>query len=363
MKIALLGDIAFFGNLSSINNLEIESYFADISTLLGSYDYVVGNLETPFSHKKKAYGSKSAYICADPIDVRLLNILHVKAVSLANNHMFDYGKEGYELTKKTLLNNRIDYFGSEGKQLYVDINDNKLAFSGFCCYSTNPLLAVTPGRYGVNELNPLYVERMIKKNHEDGFLNIVSVHAGLEHVNYPSLDTIRLARRWANVCPYVYYGHHPHVVQGIEYFRESLIAYSLGNFCFDDVKQLNSDETLVELSENNRSSFVLELSIENNRVLGYKVIPIYIGKNKLELVPHNGDNIVELYTNPIKELSPAEYINKRNTLLEAYFLSRKRKRDLKWYLKRMKYRYMRLLINAVWNRRKYNSLIVKYINN
>lgn len=67
MKIALLGDIALFGRMSMTENEELHDYFLDISDYLSCFDYVVGNLETPFSIAKKTNGAKSAFICSNPV--------------------------------------------------------------------------------------------------------------------------------------------------------------------------------------------------------------------------------------------------------------------------------------------------------
>ena len=79
MKIALLGDMAFFGRMSVNENPQAEEYFSEVADYLQGFDYVVGNLETPFSEKKKTSGAKSAYICADVENVRTLKQLHVNA--------------------------------------------------------------------------------------------------------------------------------------------------------------------------------------------------------------------------------------------------------------------------------------------
>lgn len=52
MKLALLGDIALFGNLSYKNNPVLDAYFSAVADYLATMDYVVGNLETPFSVKR-----------------------------------------------------------------------------------------------------------------------------------------------------------------------------------------------------------------------------------------------------------------------------------------------------------------------
>ena len=140
MKIAFLGDIALFGRASLTQNPNGRGYFDEVERFLSEYDYVVGNLESPFSAKKKKWGAKSAFLCSDVENVKVLKYLHVDAVTLANNHMFDYGSEGYETTKKLLEETGIEWFGAEGKELRVVNNGNKIAFLGYCCYSSNPLL-------------------------------------------------------------------------------------------------------------------------------------------------------------------------------------------------------------------------------
>ena len=142
MRIALLGDIALFGKMSVNENPNVAAYFSEIADYLKEFDYVVGNLETPFSVEKKTNGAKSAYICSDVENVKTLKQLHINAVCLANNHMFDFGKEGYETTKRILTDNGIEYFGAEGKEVKLIDKNNKLVFSGFCCYTTKCLQSI-----------------------------------------------------------------------------------------------------------------------------------------------------------------------------------------------------------------------------
>lgn len=357
MRLALLGDIALFGCCTSLD------YFKKIDEYLSGFDYVVGNLETPFSIKRKTYGAKSAYICADATCIELLKQLHINAVCLANNHMFDFGREGYETTKYILHDNGIEYFGAEGIELYVELEGNKIAFSGFCCYSTNPLQCVKNGEYGVNAYNVGTVCNVLKKNKENGFINILAVHAGLEHVNFPSLDHVRAARLFAQTCPYVYYGHHPHVIQGVEYYNGSLIAHSLGNFCFDDVYTDNSKEPLVALTENNRKGMILELTIENNQIIDWREQIIYIDKNSvLKLV--DADDDVKEYNSQLRscEDNADGYIAMRQRILGDRIKERKSKRNLTWYLKRLRTRYVQLILDMRKNSRLYNENVCKYLS-
>lgn len=362
MVIALLGDIAFLGRCSSQNN-NIDFYFSELNDYLKKFDYVVGNLESPFSKEKHTFGAKSAYVCADPVDVQLLSKLHVNAVTLANNHMYDYGTEGVTLTKKLLETNNIAYFGIDGIDHKIEICGNKLSFTGFCCYSTNPLQTVPYGKNGVNEFNVQKATEKLIENSQNGFLNIFSIHAGVEHTNFPSIDTIKVARKLAKICPYIYYGHHPHVVQGIEEINNSLIAYSLGNFCFDDVYTSISTEPLVELSENNRSSIILEIKIENNRIISYKTTPIFIGKEKMT-VGSSGISNEQLkeFSTALNIIDESSYNLMRNETLQAYYGKRRAQRDLSWVVKRIKLRYFKLFFTNRINAKKYVQCVKKYIN-
>ena len=87
MKIALLGDIAFFGKNSIKKNSSLFNYYKDVKCYLADYDIVIANLETPFNDSSKPYGYKSAYIDSDIENVEILKYLGVSIVNLANNHI------------------------------------------------------------------------------------------------------------------------------------------------------------------------------------------------------------------------------------------------------------------------------------
>ncbi len=359
MKIALLGDIAFFGKFSMNNNANLFEYFKIISNKLSSYDLVIGNLETPFVEEGvKPYGFKSAYIKSSPQNVELLKYLNIDVVNLANNHIYDYGKKGYELTKSLLKKNDIKYFGIENNQLTINFDNNKLALNGFCCYSTNPLgLDIK----GINALNTNSAEKILIENSEKKMFNIFSVHCGQEHVNYPNYDHIRLARQLANISPYVFYGHHPHVAQGVEKVNESLIAYSLGNFCFDDVYTNKSKDPLIKQTENNKESFILELEVENNVLIDYQIIPIYMGEKEMIVGSLDISGKINHYSK-ILNLEKMEYRFKRDVLLNSYIAERKNKRDFLWYLKRLNYKSFFLIVSALLNSKKYKKNILRQLN-
>ena len=362
MRIAFLGDIALFGRVSADGNPAWKEYFRDVEQLLARVDYVVGNLETPFSKERKTWGAKSAYLCADQKDLEVLKYLHVDAVTLANNHMYDYGKEAFDLTQQLLVEAGIAWFGVNGKEHLLERGNNRIAFTGFCCYSTNPQKCVKYGETGINEFDLAYAESTLKRYSHEGYLNVCAVHAGIEHVNYPSLDTIAVAKRLAATGSMIYYGHHPHVAQTVVKNGNSLIANSLGNFCFDDTyTKTSGDKPLVELSEDNRSSFVLVANIENNEIKDYEIVPIYIGKDKLHVGRGVDEQQLRALAEKMEAMAPEDYESMRREQRMAWIRPRKAARNVMWVMKRLRPRYLELMLTNRINTTKYNKHVREYL--
>ncbi len=362
MKIALLGDIGLLGNYSLANNPELIKRLKPVSDFLGQFDLVIGNLETPFSYKKKTWGAKSAYICTDPMNIDVLKSLHINAVTIANNHMYDFGSEGFKTTISTLESNGIDWFGADGKVFKVEAAGNRLLFNGFCCYSTNPLkLSSHFGAQGINRFNLKEVTDILKSKSDEGWLNILAIHSGIEHVNTPSVEQILAAHVLADVASFVWYGHHPHVVQGIENIGDSLIAHSLGNFCFAGNYE-DKNRPTIELSENNRNGMILVLEVENNKILDYKTYITAI-KDDGTIVLLTENTVVNTYSTQIKEYfkNPEAYKENRMAQRSKYLSRRKEMRNLKWFLKRLRPRYAKLMLDNRRNAKKYHKSLTNQL--
>lgn len=360
MKIALLGDIAFFGKFDISSNQSIKKYFAGVADYLRGFDHVIGNLETPLLAGGRSYGYKSAYIKAHPANVELLSYLNVGIVNLANNHMFDYGREGYDSTLKLLKENHIRYFGLEDKYELLEDSNNKIALHGYCCYSTNPVGINNGQGIGINKLDVSEVTRNLKRFNDLGFYNILSFHLGQEHVNYPNYDHVLMARQFAQVCPHVFYGHHPHVMQGIEKVNDALIAYSLGNFCFDDVYTPKSSQPLIKQSDNNKSAIILSLTFKDNYLTDYEPIGIFAGEKELIVdYPAAVENLAG-YSEALS-LDAATYVSRRNNLLIKYINGRKQMRDFDWYAKRLNLSSVLTLLEAYKNKKLYTKHVLEYL--
>lgn len=353
MKIAFVGDIGFFGRFSMAENNKVKDYFADVAKHLSQFDYVIGNLELPFLDDGKALGAKSANLKSPSCNVELLKYLNINIVTLANNHIYDFGWEGVTNTVNLLNENNILHFGLKGEDLVLP--DEKLAFHGYCCYSTNP--------YGLGEvINTLSVPAIKEKMamyKSRGLLNIVSSHAGLEHINFPAYHDVKMARALSEAGPYIYYGHHPHVLQGIEKCNESIIAYSLGNFCFDDVYTDKSDAPLIKQSDNNKTSAILEVAIDNEQCLSHQVTKIYMGEEKM-IVGGDIESKIKEYTDFLAT-EESQYSEHRNQLFANYVADRKQMRDFNWYIKRLNFNSVIMLLRAKYNAKQHQKHILQHL--
>lgn len=356
MKIALMGDIAAFGRYCLKNDNTLFDYFDSVKKHLANFDLVIGNLEAPFVVNESAIGGKSATISADPINIELLNYIGFTHLNLANNHIGDYGHHGYERTKTLIENNDIDWFGTEDKQVRLSFKGEKISMSGFCSFNTNPSPVKSNSKLGLNYLDVNKVIDIIKNNADMGYFNILSVHSGQEHIHMPSSDDVKFARYLANRFNYVYYGHHPHVIQGFETVNKSAVFYSLGNFIFDDVfTSKDKEKPLISLSESNKTGAIGEIEINNGVIKKSCITPIYLDKNRMLV----GDEVQTVhqkkYDAYLKNFGSEEYSLDRSRAITSYISGRKKMRDFKWYLSRLNLNSLQIIYKSRLNSFLYNK--------
>lgn len=362
MKIALLGDIGLFGRFSVKENPGALGLFDEVRQALSGCDVVVGNLETPLTDSGSTVLGKSAYIKGSPADIGILRHLGVTHVNLANNHIFDYGTRGFLDTVEALDQAGIKYFGVDNESCLVQKGDSTIALHGYCCLSSNPLRVLRKGRrHGVHLLDPNAVERTLLEDRQNKRLSVVSCHWGEEHTHYPNPDHVATARRWAGKAPFVLYGHHPHMVQGIEQVSGALLAYSLGNFCFDDVYTKKSRQPTVKQGEDNKTGMVLILSVHDSQIESWEAIPFADTPGKLAAgQPAGFQTSLGGWSGALSD-EKGGYQALRKSALAELAQERMRKRDFGWYVKRLNLNTAVMLARAFLNSRKYKLLYRPYL--
>ena len=352
MRIAFLGDVALIGQFSYSDKKTVTKRIAYLRDLLKDYDYVVANLESPLTNKRKTTVPKSMHIRADESSVQVLKLLGINAVSLANNHMFDYGKKGLDDTIKVLNQAGIKWYGVYGKSLVETIKGERVSFSGFCCYSTNAF-GYSESNRGINVLTPSALKEQLNKDIKEKNFSVLSLHWGIEHTNYPAIEHIELIKELAVKYQFIVHGHHPHQIQGIQRCNTSLVAYSLGNAIFDKCASIYSNLT-VELNEYNRRSFVLGVTINSSRIQQYSISGFYIGNNGIK--PYSIEKELALISQDLDNIDDeTSYQNKRIEQYSKVIKNKFGSHNIHWFLSRINYFAIGAKFISIINSRHYSQ--------
>lgn len=252
--ISLVGDCSIGDAFSSIRTansyhsvVDKKGYawpFSRVIQYLSADDLTVANLEvvlTTSNNKKKIMYP----LRAKPGHVEILRAGSVEMVNTVNNHCFDYQRDGYKDTLKTLDEAGVARFGSinyNKKDGFDDlavreINGIKFGFAGFCY----------PGLDSDSGVKNM-LKRVTKLKKEIGCdVAVVSLHWGRETHMTPEAWQIRTAKQLIDGGADVIYGHHPHVLQPIAFYKDKPILFSTGNFTFGTMSDVDSRTGIFQL--------------------------------------------------------------------------------------------------------------------
>lgn len=213
-----------------------DGIFNDVLPFIKEADLAVTNLECPLVSGGRALSKLGPSLKAPLETVQSLTAAGFDLVTLANNHIMDFGERGLASTMAVLAKNGIDFLGA-GKDFqqargiyYKDVKGQQLAFLNF---AENEFSTTQGSKAGANPVNPVtnfYDIREAKDNADTVF---VIVHGGLEHYPLPSPGVKDRYRFFVDAGADVVVGHHTHCVSGYELYNDAPIVYSLGNFVFD----------------------------------------------------------------------------------------------------------------------------------
>lgn len=351
LKIALLGDICLTGKFDLESNPEALKQLDQMKSILSGYDFVFANLESPFTEQTSSRVCKAIHIKSPPINTQILKYLGVGAVSLANNHTFDYGRQGYFSTIAALDAAGIGHFGVQGRHMAVEKNGECLLLGGFCCLSAHPSEA---NNRGVNTLNYASFKSFLDYAHVKNAFPIASVHWGDENIHFPSEDHVRFARLMAADHAFLLHGHHPHVIQGLERDGESLIAYSLGNFCTDEHTSWSVRNMKVRHTVENQQSYILGVVIENGKIITHEVIPIADTGDMLAIQGREAKSTIETYSLKLgDQFRPYQRPETTSSAVQVSNLKVPARFSLYWFLLRLNYHFVGAFLKGLMNRIKY----------
>ncbi len=252
LKVLVVGDMMLDRDVrNNINKNGFDKYFSGVKKLVRDADIAVANLEgafTPFPSVTASLQSKELKFTFDPALAPALADLGFDVLGLANNHSWNYGREGLEMTRR--------YIGGAGMLYYGDPNN---ASELSTVITKN---GITVGFVGFHEFH--YI------NFDKAFLEvarlrplvdvlIVSPHWGIEYDKKPSEKMVQWAHQFIDDGADAVIGAHSHIVGDTEIYKGKKIYYSLGNFAFDQYFSKATMEGLGLVIAVNKDANAIEL--------------------------------------------------------------------------------------------------------
>ncbi len=205
--------------LKTVDKNGLNYPFSGLLPLFSRDDLTLVNLEGVFSDSSRGENTQKEFAFRGPAKyAQILPLGSVEAVNLSNNHFDDYGKTGRDATLAALEKYGVAYAGNEW----------------LCVYNTGRGKIGLAGMKGsLTEEKKEAVKRQIALFKDaDCQIIIYSLHAGQEYAAKHNGLQRDMARYLIDAGADVVAGHHPHVVQGVEIYKDRYIFYSLGNCVF-----------------------------------------------------------------------------------------------------------------------------------
>jgi len=277
-----------------INEEKYSEIFNDFLPFIQESDISITNLESALTTESKSIYKTGPAIKASPKTINALKFAGFNLLTLANNHIMDFGEKGLIETLNLCKANEIDFVGA-GKDLmeassifYKEIKGKKLAFINI---SENEWSTTNGSDPGANPMNPITNYYSIKEAGRNADFVFVIVHGGHEMYQLPSPRMKQFYRFFADAGAHAVIGHHTHCYSGYEIYNGSPIFYSLGNFIFDTPSYRRSIWN---------HGFAVSLRIDQQ--ISFEIIPYMQNGDQIGIHLLDNDEKI-IFENAIKDLN------------------------------------------------------------
>ncbi len=272
--------------------------FKEIAPVSRDADIVYADLECPLTNRYPAPYSGMVF-SAPAKTINGVEMLGVDVVTLANNHTTNFGADALTDTIKLLKQHGIKYAGGGSnyaeahRPAIVETNGFKFAFLSY--NGIKGSIDATSDSPGVSwiGIEPWYpdnpadwqtVASDIREAKKQADFVVTAFHWSKEYEYHPNPSMVILAHQACDAGADMVIGQHPHSIQSFENYNGKLIAYSLGNFIFDQ-----------RFSEQVRQGVVLKCKFKNNVPVSFDLVP-YRVNDACQTIPVNGTVAKKLYT-------------------------------------------------------------------
>lgn len=290
LRLVFVGDVMLSRSVGDVISNKGPAFpFAYVHDILRNGDITMGNLESPISGLNTTECEKrDQTLCfkASPDSLSGLTYGGFDIMTVANNHALDYKPEILNDTLIRLSSAGIRYTGvRQNESDYVQnatvLKDPrmKVAFLGFNDIESSNKVSGLPKPWNLSEGT---VTQSVKEAKKQADIVVVNFHFGEEYNTTHSMRQEKLAHMAADAGADIIIGHHPHVLQDVERYNGSIIAYSLGNFIMDQngIKSKEGAILSVEIDPKTKQiqKFSLDKVFINNQ---YQPRPGFIGMSIL----------------------------------------------------------------------------------
>ena len=235
-RILIFGDICPDNNYRRLFDIEGQGPFdSSITDFIRTSDFNVANLECPATLSEFRITKTGPNIKALPKDIQVLKNIGINALSLANNHILDYGNQGIRETLSEINKSGLKYFGAGDNEeearrpLVTKVGSMKI---GFLAYAEEEFNLASETEPGANHFDPYISLDQIRNLKKECDKVIVLYHGGIEHYRYPSPELQKKCRAIVDAGADIVTCQHSHCIGTYERHNKGFILYGQGNAAF-----------------------------------------------------------------------------------------------------------------------------------
>lgn len=245
----------------------------NVKPYLSLADVAAVNLETQvFENKPGDAAPKSIAFFSKPEILDALTWAGIDYVTLGNNHTYDYKKSGLESTLKHMRESKLAFSGAgideeEALKAYQEeYNGVSYGMLGYVGWEgrVKPNQVAEKNKGGAAFGSMKNIISSVEKQVRAGNVPVVQYHGSQEYSNNPTGITEQRLKSAVDHGAALAIAHHPHVTQGLELYKDKLIAYSMGNFIFD------------QYIPSTPYSFILYVWMDKDQFHRAEIVPVYL---------------------------------------------------------------------------------------
>lgn len=283
-----------------------DKLFDGVDAIICNFEYSLAPNDFDFTDfEKSIYASTVSSLSVLPDNI-------IKIVNIANNHFWERGHESTFFSINALKQNGFIVVGESSEPVCIEIKGKRLHIWG--CSLIDWSVPVFTSTY-----EKLLKEITTPKSKGDEDIWIMSVHWGTEFIPYPDSKQVELAHQLIEHGFDIVHGHHPHVFQPVETYKNGFIMYSMGNFLFDEnfaketqksycikysLTERKLDDSLIIINKSYRPQKIKHVAEDKIQFVPGKywskrkkrfTSKLYNILRKIEYLPHFADNDFLIY--------------------------------------------------------------------